>query len=153
MRFHLGTGRGVYYAVASTGLSCRGSSRRAANRRASASFGLIVTPSMTSSDPTRFSVCRRPPGQSGLEPIGAPSVCSNQSSGVLLRAIAALKLADDPEFNGQSVFGGFLRMFGLDAVGPDVAGAKTLNALKRRLAVRRADKVFVVEVIVTAREA
>jgi uncharacterized protein involved in exopolysaccharide biosynthesis/Mrp family chromosome partitioning ATPase len=76
-----------------------------------------------------------------------------QSSGVLLRAIAALKLTEDPEFNGQSFFSGILRMAGLETVGPDVSEAKTLNALKRRLAVRRADKVFVVEVIVTAREA
>jgi uncharacterized protein involved in exopolysaccharide biosynthesis/Mrp family chromosome partitioning ATPase len=76
-----------------------------------------------------------------------------QSSGVLLRAIAALKLTQDPEFNGQGLLSNLLHMLGADAVGPEAAETRTLNALKRRLAVRRADKVFVVEVIVTAREA
>ena len=69
-----------------------------------------------------------------------------QSSSVLLRAIAALKLSDDPEYNGKSFLGDLLG----GASNPGSADNKTLAALKKRLSVKRADKVLVVEVIATA---
>jgi len=65
-----------------------------------------------------------------------------ESSEVLLRAIAATGLTGDPEFNARSATNGD------DALGR----ATTLAALRKRLSVKRADKVFVIEVAVTARD-
>lgn len=77
-----------------------------------------------------------------------------QSTGVLLKAIEATKLTEDPEFNGQGglvsrLLGGLL---GSGSAETDRTG-KTLDALRRRLAVKRADKVLVLDVIVTAKSA
>lgn len=80
-----------------------------------------------------------------------------ESNGVLLRAITATHLTDDPDFNGSGLLS---RLFGpveglLQPAKPDGGltdvQVRTLNALKRRLAVRRADKVLVIDVIVTAK--
>jgi uncharacterized protein involved in exopolysaccharide biosynthesis/Mrp family chromosome partitioning ATPase len=75
-----------------------------------------------------------------------------QSTGVLLKAIEATKLTEDPEFNGQGgllgrLLGGVL---GSGSAETDRTG-KTLDALRRVLAVKRADKVLVLDVIVTAK--
>jgi len=72
-----------------------------------------------------------------------------QSGGVLLRAIAATHLEADPEFNGNSFLGGIL---GREAIESDLQ-ARTLAALRKRLAVKRADKVLVIDVSVTSRDA
>jgi uncharacterized protein involved in exopolysaccharide biosynthesis len=79
-----------------------------------------------------------------------------ESSGVLLRAIAATDLADDLEFNGPS----FLRRVLAPLIGrfepPNTAidtQARTLVALRRVLAVKRADKVLVIEIVVTTKSA
>jgi uncharacterized protein involved in exopolysaccharide biosynthesis len=72
-----------------------------------------------------------------------------QSGGVLLRAITATHLEADPEFNGTSFLGGIL---GREAIESDLQ-AKTLAALRKRLAVKRADKVLVIDVSVTSRDA
>lgn len=81
-----------------------------------------------------------------------------QSAGVLLRAIAATDLSKDPEFNGSGLFTRLGDFLGRPAPvsGPrrslTPAEARTLTALRRRLAVKRADKVLVVEVVVTAQD-
>lgn len=80
-----------------------------------------------------------------------------QSGSVLMRAIRATRLAEDPEFNGA----GFLsRLLGTAVADPPAADgaltpseARTLANLRRRVSVKRADKVFVVDVGVTAKEA
>jgi uncharacterized protein involved in exopolysaccharide biosynthesis len=77
-----------------------------------------------------------------------------QSGGVLLRAIAATNLEADPEFNGTSFSGGILALFGQPREGIESdLQAKTLAALRKRLAVKRADKVLVIDVSVTSRDA
>jgi uncharacterized protein involved in exopolysaccharide biosynthesis len=82
-----------------------------------------------------------------------------ESNGVLLRAIAATDLMHDPEFNGSSflrrLFEPLLRYFRPPAPPSEVhqIEAKTLLALRRVLAVKRADKVLVVEVVVTTKSA
>jgi uncharacterized protein involved in exopolysaccharide biosynthesis len=77
-----------------------------------------------------------------------------QSGGVLLRAIAATNLEADPEFNGSSSLGGILALFGYPREGIESdLEAKTLAALRKRLAVKRADKVLVIDVSVTSRDA
>jgi len=82
-----------------------------------------------------------------------------QSSGVLLRAIASTNLDADPEFNGNDVLG---RVFALLEVlsapsAPEAIEnnlkARTLAALRKRLAVKRADKVLVIDLSVTSRDA
>ena len=81
-----------------------------------------------------------------------------QSAGVLLRAIAAIDLSKDPEFNGSGLFTGLGDMLGraVAPAGPKrsltPAEARTLTALRRRLGVKRADKVLVVDVAVTAQD-
>lgn len=79
-----------------------------------------------------------------------------QSTGVLMRAIRAIDLTKDGEFNSQ----GFLRSFlGLlpsaqpsTGIGLNPAEARALDTLRRKLSVRRADKVLVVDVVVTTQE-
>jgi uncharacterized protein involved in exopolysaccharide biosynthesis len=78
-----------------------------------------------------------------------------QSTGVLLRAIGATDLVHDPEFNETSFFRKLLeplllRLSSSPRRVSDVE-AKTLLALRRVLAVKRADKVLVVEVVVTTK--
>ena len=80
-----------------------------------------------------------------------------ESSGVLLRAIRAAGLATDPEFG----LPGYLSALFAAAPAPDtsaVDGAnaaemRALRALKRKLAIKRADKVFIIDVTVTAQAA
>ncbi len=80
-----------------------------------------------------------------------------QSSNVLSRAIAATHLSEDPEFSGPdrvSQFVGLLgRYFGHE---PAVRSAseveeRALEALRKRLTVRRADKVLVIDIAVSAK--
>jgi uncharacterized protein involved in exopolysaccharide biosynthesis/Mrp family chromosome partitioning ATPase len=80
-----------------------------------------------------------------------------QSGGVLLRAIAATDLTNDAEFNGSGLINRMTDFFDnlFSSPSPDEAlsntSAKTLNTLRRRLAVKRADKVLVIDVVVTAK--
>ena len=82
-----------------------------------------------------------------------------ESGGVLLRAIAATNLTHDPEFNGSGFLRRLFEPLLLKLRSPSPPGevndveAKTLLALRRVLAVKRADKVLVVEVVVTTRNA
>ena len=78
-----------------------------------------------------------------------------QSSGVLLRAMAAEHLETDPEFDNSSSLAG--RLLALIS-SPNAESAeedrkaKTLAALRKRLAVKRADKVLVIDVGVATRD-
>lgn len=122
-------------------------------------YGLL-TPALYSSvaeiiiDPQDLQVVTNNINPSGLAPDGGitqveSQVSVVQSTGVLLRAIAATKLTEDPEFNGQGMVS---RVLGSGSVATDRTVA-TLDALRRRLAVKRADKVLVIDVIVTAKSA
>lgn len=123
-------------------------------------YGLF-TPALYSSvaeiivDPQDLQVVTNDVNPSRVPPDGGITMVESQvavvqSSGVLLRAIAATNLTEDPEFNGQ---GGLLsRLLGGGSAETDKTG-KTLDALRRRLAVKRADKVLVLDVIVTAKSA
>ena len=76
-----------------------------------------------------------------------------QSSAVLLRAIARTGLASDPEFGGPAT-GVVARLSqGLSdlllGAGDRDPETMALAALRRKLAVKRADKVFVVDIVVT----
>ncbi|MBB6412455.1 GumC family protein [Mesorhizobium sangaii] len=122
-------------------------------------YGLL-TPALYSSvaeiiiDPQDLQVVTNNINPSGLAPDGGitqveSQVSVVQSTGVLLRAIAATKLTEDPEFNGQGMVS---RVLGSGSAATDRTVA-TLDALRRRLAVKRADKVLVIDVIVTAKSA
>ncbi|MCZ8546607.1 exopolysaccharide transport family protein [Mesorhizobium qingshengii] len=122
-------------------------------------YGLL-TPALYSSvaeiivDPQDLQVVTNNINPSGLAPDGGitqveSQVSVVQSTGVLLRAIKATNLTEDPEFNGQGLLSRWL------GSGPDQKDRtlSTLDALRSRLAVKRADKVLVIDVIVTARSA
>jgi uncharacterized protein involved in exopolysaccharide biosynthesis len=80
-----------------------------------------------------------------------------QSSGVLLRAIAATDLDGDPEFNGSSFFASVARVVSLwlrpsdPSHSADRLKAETLQTLRKHLSVKRADKVLVLDLTVRAR--
>jgi uncharacterized protein involved in exopolysaccharide biosynthesis len=82
-----------------------------------------------------------------------------ESNGVLLRAIAGTDLIHDPEFNGSGFLKRLFEPLLLKIRSPAPPSeiheveAKTLLALRRVLAVKRADKVLVVEVVVTTKSA
>ncbi|WP_292513195.1 exopolysaccharide transport family protein [Methylobacterium sp.] len=80
-----------------------------------------------------------------------------ESASVLGRAIAATKLTEDPEFAGRGDFSAVTDALGrLVGKAPPTAtkadlDERTLRALKKRLAIKRADKVFVIDIIITAK--
>ena len=83
-----------------------------------------------------------------------------ESDAVLLRAIATLGLDHDPEFDGSretliaQMVGTVMDLFGdAPATGVNAAQNRALRTLRKNLAVKRADKVFVVDVVVTAKTA
>lgn len=77
-----------------------------------------------------------------------------QSNGVLMRAIAAADLTQDPEFNKRSRISDFIdSLIGSEEESGDTKArdeARTLAELRRNLAVKRADKVLVIDVTVTS---
>ncbi|TPK64297.1 lipopolysaccharide biosynthesis protein [Mesorhizobium sp. B2-3-3] len=121
-------------------------------------YGLF-TPALYSSvaeiiiDPQDLQVVTNDVNPSRVPPDGGITIVESQvavvqSTGVLLRAIQATNLTEDPEFNGQ---GGLLsHLLGSGSAETDKT-ANTLDALRRRLAVKRADKVLVIDVIITAK--
>lgn len=127
-------------------------------------YGLF-TPALYSSvaeiivDPQDLQVVTNDVNPSRVPPDGGITMVESQvavvqSNSVLLKAIEATDLTKDPEFNGQ---GGLLNrllggVLGSGSAETDRTG-KTLDALRRRLAVKRADKVLVLDVIVTAKSA
>jgi polysaccharide biosynthesis transport protein len=110
-------------------------------------------------DPRERQIVANDPNPSALAPDGGIAQVESQtrvieSSSVLLRAIAAVDLVHDPEF-GADHSGLMSRLRALLGFGsPPAVGAdaqdETLRALKKRLAVKRADKVFVIDIVVTA---
>ncbi|MER9655029.1 Wzz/FepE/Etk N-terminal domain-containing protein [Mesorhizobium sp. M0152] len=126
-------------------------------------YGLL-TPALYSSvaeiiiDPQDLQVVSNDVNPSRVPPDGGitqveSQVSVVQSTGVLLRAIASTNLTEDPEFNGQGLLGRLLGgMLGSGSSETDKT-AKTLDALRGRLAVKRADKVLVIDVIITAKSA
>ncbi len=82
-----------------------------------------------------------------------------QSSGVLLRAIAATHLENDSEFNGSGLFGALTRVFSLFGKAPDAAGeserlkSRALETLRKHMTVKRAEKVLVLDLAVRAKTA
>lgn len=79
-----------------------------------------------------------------------------QSASVLLRAIAVTNLTQDSEFNGAGLMSGLFGLFTSDQPARDgrlsQAEARTLASLRRKVSVRRADKVFVVDVVATTQD-
>lgn len=80
-----------------------------------------------------------------------------ESDSVLTRAVIAAGLLTDPEFGapGNGFLARIQRVFDGggtpgDAADATKAEARAVRALRRKLAVKRADKVFVVDVVVTA---
>ncbi|KRB23776.1 MULTISPECIES: GumC family protein [Mesorhizobium] len=125
-------------------------------------YGLF-TPALYSSvaeiiiDPQDLQVVTNDVNPSRVPPDGGITMVESQvsvvqSTGVLLRAIEATNLTEDPEFNGQGGLVGRLLggLLGSGSAETDRTG-KTLDALRGRLAVKRADKVLVLDVIVTAK--
>ncbi|TGP49315.1 lipopolysaccharide biosynthesis protein [bacterium M00.F.Ca.ET.230.01.1.1] len=122
----------------------------------------MLTPALYSStaqiiiDPQDLQVVTNDVNPSRISPDGGitqveSQVSVAQSNSVLLRAIAATDLTKNPEFNGSGVLDRWLGML----FGPDDGDrtAETLDALRRRLAVKRDDKVLVLNIIVTAKSA
>ncbi len=75
-----------------------------------------------------------------------------ESDAVLLRAIRAAGLDRDPDYGGASptMLGRLLGFFVGTSDREDQPENKALRVLRKHLAVKRADKVFVVDVVVTA---
>lgn len=122
----------------------------------------FLTPALYSStaqiiiDPQDLQVVTNDVNPSRISPDGGitqveSQVSVAQSNGVLLRAIKATNLAEDPDFNGQGGLGRWLGMlFGSD---DGDRTAQTLDSLRRRLAVKRDDKVLVLNIVITAKSA
>ncbi|TIW77289.1 MAG: lipopolysaccharide biosynthesis protein, partial [Mesorhizobium sp.] len=122
----------------------------------------MLTPALYSStaqiivDPEDLQVVTNDVNPSRISPDGGitqveSQVSVAQSNGVLLRAIKAENLTEDPEFNGQGVLGRWMgALFGGN--GSDRT-ATTLDSLRRVLAVKRDDKVLVLNIIITAKSA
>lgn len=129
-------------------------------------YGLL-TPALYSStteiiiDPRDRQVVSNDVNPSSVSPDGGITQVESQASvvqstGVLLRAIEATRLTEDPEFGGEGALDRLLGTFGLGpAAEPSEADkqTRTLESLRRRLAVKRADKVLVIDVTVTAKAA
>ena len=129
----------------------------------------LITPSLFTAtaqiivDPRDKQVVSNDVNPSSVSPDGGiaqveSQVSVVQSGGVLLRAIAATKLEGDPEFNGYGFFARILGLIELPRlpVGEGIESdlrARTLIALRKRLTVKRADKVLVIDVSVTSRDA
>lgn len=149
--------------------------RRRAVLGITAAFGLaallyafLATPLYTASaqiliDPRDRQVVSGDLNATALAPDGGVTQVESQvrvieSDAVLARAVADAGLEADPEFGGLSdgLVSRTLRTWPLKVFGPDERErsglGRALRALRRKLAVKRADKVFVVDVIVTATE-
>jgi len=132
-------------------------------------YGLLTAPLFSSTaqiiiDPRDLQVVRNDIYPNGISPDGGitqveSQVSVLQSSGVLLRAVEATNLTQDPEFNSPGLLSGLTTWLsgttGDREETPDLqkAAVKTLDALRRRLAVKRADKVLVIDVTVTSKSA
>ncbi|PBC06453.1 Wzz/FepE/Etk N-terminal domain-containing protein [Mesorhizobium sp. WSM3859] len=122
----------------------------------------LLTPALYSStaqiivDPEDLQVVTNDVNPSRISPDGGitqveSQVSVAQSNGVLLRAIKATNLTEDPDFNGQGVLGRWMGMLFGDSDSDRTA--ITLDSLRRVLAVKRDDKVLVLNIIITAKTA
>lgn len=129
-------------------------------------YGLATPPLYTASaqiivDPRDRQVLVNDVNPTGMAPDGGITQVESQveviqSSTVLLRAIAAVHLDQDPEFSQAGPLVQLLHMLPKDLVPAqpeDTPAARTMRTLKRRLSVTRAEKVFVIELSVTANTA
>jgi uncharacterized protein involved in exopolysaccharide biosynthesis/Mrp family chromosome partitioning ATPase len=125
-------------------------------------YGMLTAPQFSSTaeiliDPRDLQVVRNDLYQSSVAADGGitqveSQVSVVQSTGVLMRAVEATQLAQDPEFNRQGLLGRLLGS-GETATDGQAAMVKTIDALRRRLSVKRADKVLVIDVTVTSTDA
>ena len=129
-------------------------------------YGLVTPPLYSATaeiliDPRDRQIVSNAINPSTLSPDGGitqveSQVAVVQSNSVLLRAIQTADLTADPHFNRVSFFSRLkARLLGqpLDADrSQDEATARTLDQLRRNLSVKRADKVLVIDVTVTAQE-
>lgn len=130
-------------------------------------YGVVTSPLYTASaqlliDPRDRNVVSNDVNPSSVSPDGGLAQVESQASviqstSVLMRAIRATKLAEDAEFNGQGLLSRLLGRVAADAPNADgsltPAEARALANLRRKFSVRRADKVFVVDVVVTTKDA
>lgn len=129
-------------------------------------YGVLTSPLYTASaqlliDPRDRNVVSNDVNPSSVSPDGGLAQVESQASviqstSVLMRAIRAAHLADDSEFNGQGLLSRLLGRVAADPPNSDgsltPAEARALANLRRKFSVRRADKVFVVDVVVTTKE-
>jgi uncharacterized protein involved in exopolysaccharide biosynthesis/Mrp family chromosome partitioning ATPase len=130
-------------------------------------YGLLTPSLYTASsqiliDPRDRNVVSNDVNPSAVSPDGGIAQVESQASvvqstGVLVRAIRAARLTEDEEFVPRGFLSG---LFGFarsqppaSADGLSPAEAEALANLRRKMSVRRADKVLVVDVVVTTREA
>lgn len=130
-------------------------------------YGVVTSPLYTASaqlliDPRDRNVVSNDVNPSSVSPDGGLAQVESQTSviqstSVLMRAIRSTKLAEDSEFNGRGLLSRLLGRVAADPPNADgsltPAEARTLANLRRKFSVRRADKVFVVDVVVTTKEA
>lgn len=130
-------------------------------------YGALTSPLYTASaqlliDPRDRNVVSNDVNPSSVSPDGGLAQIESQASviqstSVLMRAIRATHLAEDSEFNGRGLLSRLLGRVAADPPNADgsltPAEARTLANLRRKFSVRRADKVFVVDVVVTTKEA
>jgi uncharacterized protein involved in exopolysaccharide biosynthesis/Mrp family chromosome partitioning ATPase len=125
-------------------------------------YGMVASPLYTATseiliDPRDREVVLHDVNPTGVAPDGGVTQVESQarvleSSAVLLRAIAATHLTADPEFNAPGIKDKIGALFGRLPVEQTAlqAQAQTLRTLKSHLAIKRADREFVIEVMVTA---
>jgi uncharacterized protein involved in exopolysaccharide biosynthesis len=113
-------------------------------------------------DPRDRIVMNNDVNPSALSPDGGVAQVESQSSvlrsnGVLIRAIRAARLAEDKEFAEKGLLTGLLEMLGkretATADGLSPAENRALERLRKAVAVKRADKTLVLDIIVTTKAA
>jgi uncharacterized protein involved in exopolysaccharide biosynthesis/Mrp family chromosome partitioning ATPase len=128
-------------------------------------YSLLATPQYTATaeilvDPRDKQVVNNDVNPSAIAADGGVTQVESQgsvlqSSGVLLRAIAATHLEQDSEFNGAGLLGAVTNW--LTKPDPDQMAerlkAETLQNLGKRITVKRAEKVLVLDLSVRARTA
>ncbi len=123
---------------------------------------LFTTSSQILVDPRDRIVMNNDVNPSALSPDGGVAQVESQSSvlrsnGVLIRAIRAARLAEDKEFAEKGLVTSLLEMLGKkeqttsDGLSP--AENRALERLRKAVAVKRADKTLVLDIIVTTKSA
>lgn len=130
-------------------------------------YGVVTAPLYTASaqlliDPRDRNVVSNDVNPSSVSPDGGLAQVESQASviqstSVLMRAIRSTHLTEDSEFNGLGLLSRLLGRVANDTPNADgsltPAEARALANLRRKFSVRRADKVFVVDVVVTTKDA